>query len=60
MIKAIFPLKMIHLANMLLALPLKLCVICLFADRHAVFMHIDLEAESRGRASTTSARFTYE
>jgi hypothetical protein len=45
---------MIHLAYMLLALPLKLCVARLFADRHAVFMHINLEAEGRGRASTAS------
>jgi hypothetical protein len=48
---------MIHLAYMLLALPLKLCVARLFADRHAVFMHINLEAVGGGGAST---RFTYE
>jgi hypothetical protein len=51
---------MVHLAYMLLAMSLKLYVVRHFADRHAVFIHINLEAESRGRASTTSARFTYE
>ena len=48
----------IQLDFLLLALPLRLCLIGLLPDSHAVFVHIDLEAVGRGGASPT--RFACE